>query len=121
MYYAVFLFQQAGIGSTSSSLLANGIEGVVLNVFVWPNMYWMDKWGRRRPMIIGAVAMGISMMLIGIIMKTFGECSKRTKMRPFNLTLLKETLCLIRSPKRRTLLSPTKVHHMLLLRFCTSM
>jgi MFS family permease len=72
MYYAVFLFQQAGLGSTKASLLANGLEGVVLNVFVWVNMWYIDTWGRRRPMIIGAIAMGISMMLIGVIMKTQG-------------------------------------------------
>lgn len=72
MYYAVFLFQQAGISATQGSLLANGIQGVVLNVFTWPNMYWMDTWGRRNPMVIGAVGMGISMMLIGTIMKTKG-------------------------------------------------
>lgn len=72
MYYAVFLFQQAGLGATSSSLLANGIQGIVLNVFTWPNMYYMDKWGRRRPMIIGGVGMGIAMMLIAVLMKTTG-------------------------------------------------
>lgn len=72
MYYAVFLFQQAGIGGTQASLLANGIEGVVLNVFVWINMWYIDIWGRRRPMIIGAIGMAISMMLIGVIMKTEG-------------------------------------------------
>jgi hypothetical protein len=73
MYYAVFLFRQAGIASTTSSLLANGIQGAVLNIFTLPNMYFMDTWGRRRPMIIGGIGMGISMMLIGIIMKTKGE------------------------------------------------
>jgi hypothetical protein len=73
MYYAVFLFQQAGISSSKGSLLANGIQGAVLNVFTWPNMYYMDKWGRRNPMIIGGVGMAISMMLIGTIMKTMGE------------------------------------------------
>lgn len=73
MYYAVFLFQQAGISATRGSLLANGIQGVVLNVFTWPNMYWMDTWGRRNPMVIGGVGMGISMMLIGTIMKTKGR------------------------------------------------
>jgi MFS family permease len=72
MYYAVFLFQQARIGGTQASLLANGLEGVVLNVFVWVNMWYIDTWGRRKPMIIGAIAMGISMMLIGVIMKTQG-------------------------------------------------
>lgn len=73
MYYAVFLFQQAGIAGTRASLLANGIQGVVLNVFVWPNMYWIDTWGRRRPMIIGGIGMGISMMLIGTLMATLGK------------------------------------------------
>lgn len=72
MYYAVFLFQQAGLSGTSSSLLANGIQGVVLNLFTYPNMYYMDKWGRRIPMIIGGVGMGVSMMIIGVLMKAQG-------------------------------------------------
>ncbi|KAH8690868.1 putative sugar transporter [Talaromyces proteolyticus] len=73
MYYAVFLFQQAGLGSTSSSLLANGLQGVILNIFTLPDMYFMDKWGRRIPMIIGGFGMGVAMMLIGVIMKTTGD------------------------------------------------
>lgn len=72
MYYAVFLFQQAGLGAISSSLLANGLQGVVLNLFTYPNMYYMDKWGRRLPMVIGGVGMGISMMIIGVLMKAYG-------------------------------------------------
>ncbi len=73
MYYAVFLFQQAGISGTAASLLANGLQGVVLNIFTLPNMYWMDSWGRRKPMVIGGIGMGISMMLIGVLMKTMGK------------------------------------------------
>lgn len=72
MYYAVFPFQRAGLSATSSSLLANGLQGVVLNLFTYPNMYYMDKWGRRRPMIRGGIGMGISMMVIGVLMKTTG-------------------------------------------------
>lgn len=72
MYYAVFLFRQAGISGTTGSLLANGIQGVVLNLFTLPNMYYMDKWGRRKPMIIGGIGMGVSMMIIGVLMKTLG-------------------------------------------------
>jgi hypothetical protein len=72
LYYAVFLFQQAGLSDTSASLLANGLQGVVLNVFTLPDMFYMDKWGRRIPMIIGGFAMGICMMLIAVIMKTKG-------------------------------------------------
>lgn len=81
MYYAVFLFQQAGLGATSASLLANGLQGVILNIFTLPNMYYMDSWGRRRPMIIGGIGMGIAMMMIGVIMKTKGEPSTHTSIR----------------------------------------
>lgn len=73
MYYAVFLFQQAGLNGTSSSLLANGIQGAVLNIFTLPDMYYMDTWGRLIPMIIGGVGMGMSMMFIAVIMKTKGK------------------------------------------------
>jgi MFS family permease len=73
MYYAVFLFQQAGVKKTAASLLANGLQGVVLNLFTYPNMYYMDKWGRRMPMVIGGVGMGIAMMIIGVLMKTTGK------------------------------------------------
>ncbi|OBT39592.1 hypothetical protein VE00_10554 [Pseudogymnoascus sp. WSF 3629] len=73
MYYAVFLFQQAGITGTAGSLLANGIQGIVLNLSTLPNMYYMDKWGRRNPMIIGGIGMGVSMMIIGVLMKTQGD------------------------------------------------
>ncbi|KAI9819640.1 MAG: hypothetical protein M1827_007090 [Pycnora praestabilis] len=73
LYYAPFLFQQAGVGSTEASLLSNVIEGVILNVVTWPNMYYLDTWGRRKPMILGAIGMGISMLLIGVLLKTLGN------------------------------------------------
>lgn len=73
LYYAPFLFEQAGVGSSSASLLSNVIEGVVLNVVTWPNMYYLDTWGRRKPMILGAIGMGICMLLIGVLLKTTGN------------------------------------------------
>ena len=75
LYYAPFLFQQAGQSSTSASLLSNVIDGVVLNVVTWPNMYYLDTWGRRKPMIFGALAMGICMLLIGVLLKAEGSPS----------------------------------------------
>ena len=75
LYYAPFLFQQAGVGSSEASLLSNVIEGVILNVVTWPNMYYLDTWGRRRPMILGAIGMGICMLLIGVLLKAEGNPS----------------------------------------------
>lgn len=73
LYYAPFLFQQVGVGSQEASLLANVIDGVILNVVTWPNMYYLDTWGRRKPMILGAVAMGICMLIVGVLLRTEGS------------------------------------------------
>ena len=75
LYYVPFLFQQAGVGSSEASFLANVIEGIILNVVTWPNMYYLDTWGRRKPMILGAIGMGISMLLISVILKAEGDPS----------------------------------------------
>ena len=73
LYYAPFLFQQAGVGSSEASLLSNVIEGVILNVVTWPNMYYLDTWGRRIPMILGGIGMGVCMLLIGVLLKALGN------------------------------------------------
>ena len=75
LYYAPFLFQQAGVGRSEASLLANAIEGVILNVVTFPNMYYLDIWGRRKPMVWGAIGMGACMLLIGVILKAEGDPS----------------------------------------------
>lgn len=36
-------------------------------------MYYLDTWGRRKPMVLGAIGMGISMLLIGVILKAKGD------------------------------------------------
>ncbi|MCJ1454163.1 hypothetical protein MMC28_004513 [Mycoblastus sanguinarius] len=84
LYYAPFLFQQAGVGSSEASLLSNVIEGVILNVVTWPNMYYLDTWGRRKPMILGAIGMGISMLLIGVLLKAEGNPSYSPMQRKIN-------------------------------------
>lgn len=122
MYYAVFLFQQAGIAGTQASLLANGIEGVVLNVFTWINMWYIDSWGRRRPMIIGAIGMAISMMLIGVIMKTEGlSCKLMSFPEPSADLLCQAILSTILLLKRQTSNSRYLRLRMLLLPLCISM
>lgn len=73
LYYAPFLFQQAGVGSSEASLLANVIDGVILNAVTWPNMYFLDTWGRRIPMVLGAIGMCICMLMVGVLLKTEGN------------------------------------------------
>jgi len=55
--------------------LSNVIEGVILNAITWPNMYYLGTWGRRKPMILGAIGMSICMLMIGVILKAEGNPS----------------------------------------------
>lgn len=73
LYYSPMLFQQVGVGSNEASLLSNVIQGIVLNVLTLPMMYYLDTWGRRKPMYIGTVMMGSFMLLIGVLLKTTGR------------------------------------------------
>ncbi|KAI8342692.1 general substrate transporter [Chlamydoabsidia padenii] len=75
MYYAPTIFQQAGIDGTSAALIASGVNGV-LNVFATvPAMLFVDRLGRRKIMIIGALTMGTAMLLCGIVMGATGKVS----------------------------------------------
>ncbi|KAJ8651694.1 hypothetical protein O0I10_012743 [Lichtheimia ornata] len=56
MYYAPIMFKQAGLEG-DMSLLANGIDYIVMVVFCLPGMWLVDKIGRVKLMIIGSVGM----------------------------------------------------------------
>ncbi|CEG65537.1 hypothetical protein RMATCC62417_02306 [Rhizopus microsporus] len=66
MFYAVLLFQQAGIGDTQeASLLSSGISYVVNVVMTIPAIIFVDKWGRRPTLILGALVMSIFLWAVG--------------------------------------------------------
>ncbi|KAG2193582.1 hypothetical protein INT47_006648 [Mucor saturninus] len=71
MFYVVFLFQQAGIGSDQEAqLVSSGISYVVNVVMTVPAILYVDKWGRRPTLIIGALAMSIFLWIVGGILAT---------------------------------------------------
>ncbi|KAI9491632.1 general substrate transporter [Zychaea mexicana] len=73
MYYAPQIFKQAGIGEQSATLIASGVNGV-LNMFATvPAIMFMDKLGRRKTLMSGAIFMGVSMLLCGIVMGATGR------------------------------------------------
>ncbi|KAL7309700.1 hypothetical protein PS15m_010549 [Mucor circinelloides] len=78
MYYAPTIFQQAGVPGRSASLIASGVNGV-LNVFsTIPAILFLDRLGRRFVLISGALIMGITMLLCGIVMGATGRVYKDT-------------------------------------------
>ena len=73
LYYAPILFQQAGFTSTKASFLSSGIIGIVMLVFTIPAQIWVDRWGRRKPLITGGSAMSICFIIIGALYARYGH------------------------------------------------
>ncbi|KAK1993304.1 general substrate transporter [Colletotrichum falcatum] len=64
-YYAPTLFEQAGISSSASSLVASGVSSITMLLVSIPAFMLADKWGRRTSAISGGVFLSGLMMLIG--------------------------------------------------------
>ncbi|RAK96792.1 sugar porter family MFS transporter [Aspergillus ibericus CBS 121593] len=71
MYYITYLFAMAGY-TGNATLLASSIQ-YIINVFMTlPALIWMDRWGRRYPLLVGAALMAILMYANGAIMAVHG-------------------------------------------------
>lgn len=73
LYYAPILFAQAGFPSQRASFLASGVSGIVNLLCTIPAQLWVDKWGRKIPLIGGGMAMSICYLGIGTLYAIYGE------------------------------------------------
>lgn len=73
IYYAPIIFQSLGLTSTSTSLLASGVIGIINVATTIPAIYYIDKVGRKPLMMAGAAGMSICELVIGIIVATCGH------------------------------------------------
>jgi SP family xylose:H+ symportor-like MFS transporter len=64
LYYAGDIFRSMGSGN-DSSLLQTIIVGIVNLTFTVVAIFTVDRFGRKPLMIIGAIAMGVSMLALG--------------------------------------------------------
>ncbi|KAH7324838.1 general substrate transporter [Stachybotrys elegans] len=64
-YYAPRLFEQTGITSTNTSLIASGVSSIAMFVVSIPAFMLADKWDRRTSTIVGGVSLGSIMLLMG--------------------------------------------------------
>jgi MFS family permease len=60
LYYAPFIFASLGLSGKTISLLASGVVGVVMFIATIPAVLYVDRWGRKPTLIIGAIGMGVS-------------------------------------------------------------
>lgn len=67
LYYAPSIFTALGMPSNTTSLLATGVVGVLLFLATIPAVLYIDKFGRKPVMIVGAVGMGVCHIAIAVI------------------------------------------------------
>lgn len=71
MYYIGYIFAMTGY-SGNANLLASSIQYIINVVMTVPALLWIDRYGRRNAMLVGAFFMMIWMFANGAIMKTYG-------------------------------------------------
>lgn len=64
MYYAPEIFKSSGDG-TSSALMQTVLVGVINTLFTIVAIKYVDKWGRKTLLLIGAAGMTICLALVG--------------------------------------------------------
>ncbi|CEJ58099.1 Putative Glucose transporter [Penicillium brasilianum] len=72
MYYITYVFSMAGY-TGNATLLASSIQYIINVVMTVPALIWVDRWGRRPTLLIGAALMMTWMYANGGIMATYGE------------------------------------------------
>lgn len=71
IYYAPTIFGSLGLSSTTTSLLATGVLGIVDFIATFPAIFFVDRWGRRIFMMSGALGMMVSHIIVGAIIGHF--------------------------------------------------
>ena len=72
MYYITYVFRMAGYEG-NATLLASSIQYIINVVMTVPALIWLDRWGRRKPLMIGAFLMMTWMFTNAGIMGGAGE------------------------------------------------
>lgn len=76
MYYITYVFAMAGL-TGDNVLISSSIQYVINVVMTIPALLWLDKWGRRLPLLVGALLMMIWLFIDGGITRlsfTFFTC-----------------------------------------------
>ncbi|KAJ2469962.1 hypothetical protein GGI02_003257, partial [Coemansia sp. RSA 2322] len=60
MYFATSIFKQSGLSGDNAPLLAQGVNGVVNMLATIPAILWVDRWGRRKTLMLGSLGCGVT-------------------------------------------------------------
>lgn len=71
LYYAPQIFHTFGFSSVTVELLATGVTGVLQIIFTLPAVFFLDKFGRKTFLIIGAVGMMVCHVIVAAVDGSF--------------------------------------------------
>ncbi|CAO0802900.1 unnamed protein product [Mucor circinelloides] len=72
LVFAPQIFQATGLKGRDAALFANGISGSINLLATIPAMIFIDRWGRRPTMIIGAILCSVCICILAILSGVHG-------------------------------------------------
>ena len=72
MYYIVYVFGMAGL-TANANLIASSIQYVINVCMTVPALLFIDRWGRRVPLLVGSTFMAIWMYANAGLLATHGS------------------------------------------------
>ncbi|KAL2157274.1 hypothetical protein VTH06DRAFT_6314 [Thermothelomyces fergusii] len=75
MYYITYVFAMAGLSKagTNDVLIPSSVSFIINVVMTVPALIWMDRWGRRRPLLIGAALMCLWLTITAIMFGVYAR------------------------------------------------
>lgn len=73
LYYAPFIFKDLGLSGNTTSLLASGVVGVANFLATIPAVLYIDSWGRKPLLVVGAIGMAISHFVVAAIVGVYPD------------------------------------------------
>ncbi|KAI9830362.1 MAG: hypothetical protein M1819_005743 [Sarea resinae] len=67
LYYAPQIFAGFGFTSVTTTLLATGVTGILQIIFTLPAVFFLDKFGRKQFLMLGAAGMCICHVIVASI------------------------------------------------------
>lgn len=73
IYYAPNIMQSVGLTGNSVSLLATGVIGIINFLSTFITVLFLDKWGRKNFLMLGAGCLTVAMVIVAAIVGKFED------------------------------------------------
>ncbi|CAO3584598.1 unnamed protein product [Absidia cylindrospora] len=73
LFYLPHILESMGLAQFSSVLFGNGVSGMVNMLATIPVFFYIDRWDRRRILMIGAISMSVCMAVIATILGIYND------------------------------------------------